>query len=273
MIKRKILIAGNWKMNKGAGESLEFLESLIRGIESEKELREAIPDRILTAIFPQAVNLYPMKQLMKEESFVSLGIQNIHWEISGPLTGENSIPGSMESGAEFALVGHSERRHIFMETDEEIARKFGSCLKHGLKPVLCVGETVSERSRGETEAVISRQVLTVLSNPLQTGNIDELFVAYEPVWAIGTGDNATAADAMKCCGLIREIIGSLAGSVSAERVIVLYGGSVKSSNAGSYLEQDGIDGLLVGGASLDPGEFINILLVALSKLPGRCQDQ
>jgi triosephosphate isomerase len=263
MGNRKIFIGGNWKMNKGAGESLQFLDRVIKGIKADKYLMEAIPQRMTAVIFPQAANLFPMYETLKEYPLISLGVQNIHWENSGAFTGENSIAASLESGAGFALVGHSERRHIFGETDEVIGRKFRSCLGNGLKPVLCVGETGSERSRGNTETVIAHQVGSVLTDALENGKINELVIAYEPVWAIGTGNNATASDARECCGLIRETLCRIAGPESAENAYILYGGSVKSSNARIYLQEDGIDGLLVGGASLDPEEFLKILLTSL----------
>ncbi len=244
-------------MNKGVSESLEFLEKL----SALMEQGEDIPDSLRVALFPQAVNIIPMADQIRSRGVnVLLGIQNVHWKPSGAFTGENSILCAAEAGAKLALVGHSERRHIFGEDDLLVSSKYLACLEEGLEPVLCVGETEEERNRGLTEDVIKRQVSVIFSHdPGILSEQERVLIAYEPVWAIGTGLNATAGDARKCCAFIREILSGAGGPSLAVRSLISYGGSVKSSNSKEYLEQEDIDGLLIGGASLDPDEFYRIV--------------
>ena len=275
-MKRGKFIAGNWKMNKGTAESLAFLGDLAALLEEVKGFDSLVPDPVDLVLFPQAINLQSMEEYLKKNKInIKLGIQNIHWSLSGAFTGENSIVGALEAGASFALVGHSERRHLFAEDDELVAKKFCSCLENGLEPVLCVGETETQRNDGLTEKVIEDQVKAVFDH-LKTGfgERERVFIAYEPVWAIGTGLNATARDAQDCCRFIRTLLSELGDPDLAARSIVAYGGSVKSSNSKGYLDQDDVDGLLVGGASLDPREFYGIILSALQRVKdSRVQSQ
>jgi len=256
-VRRERFIAGNWKMNKGVSESLEFLEQFSVLLEQGED----IPDAVSVALFPQAVNIVPMADHIRSRGLnILLGIQNVHWKPSGAFTGENSIPCAIEAGAKLALVGHSERRHIFREDDLWVSSKYLACLEQGVEPVLCVGETEEERNRGLTEDVIERQVSAVFSHdPGIMAEQERILIAYEPVWAIGTGLNATPRDAGECCAFIRELLSGLGWPSLADRSLISYGGSVKSSNSEDYLEQEEIDGLLIGGASLDPDEFYRIV--------------
>ena len=267
-MKRGKFIAGNWKMNKGTAESLAFLGDLAALLEEVKGFDSLVPDPVDLVLFPQAINLQSMEEYLKKNKInIKLGIQNIHWSLSGAFTGENSIVGALEAGASFALVGHSERRHLFAEDDELVAKKFCSCLENGLEPVLCVGETEIQRNNGSTEKVIEGQVKAVFAR-LKEDSVkkERIFIAYEPVWAIGTGLNATAGDAQQCCRFIRTLLSELGGPGLAARSIVAYGGSVKKSNSKGYLDQEDVDGLLVGGASLDPLEFYGIILSAFQRV-------
>jgi len=206
-LKRGKFIAGNWKMNKGTAESLAFLGDLAALLEEVKGFDSLVPDPVDLVLFPQAINLQPMGEYLKKCKIdLKLGIQNIYWPLSGAFTGENSISSASEAGASFALVGHSERRHLFTEDDDLVAKKFCSCLENGLEPVLCVGETETQRNDGLTEKVIEDQVKAVFDH-LKTGfgERERVFIAYEPVWAIGTGLNATARDAQDCCRFIRTL--------------------------------------------------------------------
>ncbi|MDO9507719.1 MAG: triose-phosphate isomerase [Thermovirgaceae bacterium] len=261
-MKGKGLIAGNWKMNKGIGESMDFLGRFVDGLEREGSVSELIPASIEIVIFPPIANLYAIKHAASLKKGVYLGVQNVHWKASGAFTGENSVSMAVEAGAVFALIGHSERRQIFLETDEMTSKKFNFCVKNGLKPVLCVGETDEDRKNGLAEAVITRQVIAVLGSREFPADFPPLIIAYEPVWAIGTENNATANDAQESCAAIRKVVGRSIDAKTAGNTLLLYGGSVKSSNAEDYLKQDDIDGLLVGGASLDPDEFLGIIRAA-----------
>jgi triosephosphate isomerase len=188
---------------------------------------------------------------------VRLGVQNVYWEASGAFTGELSVAMAKDAGAELVLIGHSERRHVFGETSDETARKVRAVLDGGLTPVLCVGETLDERRADRAEAVVAEQLAPVLAI-LSPDEIGELVVAYEPVWAIGTGVTATPDDAASMHRAVRERLSGAFGQAAADAVPVLYGGSVKPDNAAELLSQPGVDGVLVGGASLDAAGFAAI---------------
>lgn len=189
-----------------------------------------------------------------------LAAQNCYWRDEGAFTGE--ISAAMLHGvAQYVIVGHSERRHFFHEHDKEVRHKVQAVIRNGMKPILCIGETAIERSNGETSHVLHDQLVSGLLNVISE-EIEEIAIAYEPVWAIGTGDNATGRDVQKAVKLIREQISALYGAKAAAAVRVLYGGSVTSANAKDYLKLDGIDGLLVGGASLKAKEFAHIVASA-----------
>lgn len=240
MSARPLIYAANWKMNHGPAEARAFAEKFLK-------LTPPVEGRSLW-FFPPAVSLRALTESMRTRPDVKIGAQNVHWEGKGAFTGEISIPMAMESGAQLVLVGHSERRHLFGETDEQVARKTRAALKAGLTPLVCVGETLSERESGRTEQVVVRQLAALLET-VEPGVWARIVLAYEPVWAIGTGKNATPDDAAQIHELIRMELGR--NGVST-RLPVLYGGSVNKDNVGLLLTRPQIDGVLVGGASLDP---------------------
>jgi triosephosphate isomerase len=238
------VIAGNWKMHHGPEGTRGFFGGL--ALDDVPEDRELI-------VFAPAVSL--TAAAAARDPRVQLGVQNIYWEDKGAFTGETSAPMALEAGARFVLVGHSERRHVFGETDAQTAQKVGAARRHGLVPVLCVGETLAERRDGRVEEVILRQLDAVLDT---LGSEGRSLVAYEPVWAIGTGETATPEDASDAHATLRARLVEAWGSEAAARVPLLYGGSVKPANAAELLSARDVDGVLVGGASLDPSSFAAI---------------
>ncbi len=234
-------------MHHGPSATREFFH------EFAPELGEPQPTIL---IFPPAISLSAAAESRKGRPEVALGIQNIHWEPKGAYTGEHSAGMALVAGARYALVGHSERRHVFGETDEEVGRKVSAALGEGLIPVVCVGETLEERQAGRVDEVIVRQLDAALS-ALPDGGATFL-LAYEPVWAIGTGETATSADAAAAHGTLRGRLSEVVGSDGAAEVPVLYGGSVKPSNVAELLAASDVDGVLVGGASLDAASFAAI---------------
>ena len=237
---RKIVIAGNWKMQKTQAESLDFLKGFLGLLDDTPEDREVILCAPFTSLNTLSKNLHGAR--------VKVGAQNIHWEDSGAYTGE--IAGDMltELGVRFVVVGHSERRQYFGETDETVNLRLKAAQKHGLTPVLCVGESKQQRDAGETEAFIIQQIKKGLVGVDQ----QQLIIAYEPIWAIGTGDTCEAAEANRVIGLIRQ-------QLTNQSVSIQYGGSVKPSNVDEIMAQPEIDGALVGGASLEPESFARIV--------------
>jgi len=226
-----VLIAGNWKMNKTAEETAEFCHAL---------KARSLPDEVDVAIFPAFTSLAAAVQALADTE-IAVGAQNVHWEEAGAFTGEVSAVMLRELGVYAAIVGHSERRQYFGETDESASRRAAAALQAGLAVIACVGELEAEREAGETEDVLRRQVLALPED-------EHLVVAYEPVWAIGTGKTATADQ-------VREAHAFIKGLLDAK---VLYGGSVSPENAAELLAQEGVDGALVGGASLDLDSFVAI---------------
>lgn len=252
------LIAGNWKMYRNRPEALALVDALLPGV-------AALPESVRVLVCPPFTALATVADRCRG-SRLEVGGQNLHFESQGAFTGEISPPMLLEAGATAVLVGHSERRTHFGETDETLARKVRSALDHGLWPVFCLGETLAEREAGQTEEVIARQVLRGLGG-LSDPDLDRLAVAYEPVWAIGTGRTATPDQARAAHqflrGRLRERWGELAG-----RVPLLYGGSVKPENAAELLSQPDVDGLLVGGASLEAASFLAIARAAAGTTGG-----
>jgi triosephosphate isomerase (TIM) len=242
------VLAGNWKMNKGPEEATSFVSAFVDAFD--------VRDGRTVILFPPALSLSAARQALDARSDIALGVQNIHWEDSGAFTGETSAGMAVQAGARFVLVGHSERRHVFGETDDEVGRKVASALNAGLVPIACVGEKLDERQAGRLREVLLRQLDAVL-DALPDGAADRLVLAYEPVWAIGTGVNATPADAAEAHAILRERLAARVGDL-ADATPILYGGSVKPENAAELLAADGVDGLLVGGASLDPRGFARI---------------
>jgi triosephosphate isomerase (TIM) len=239
MPPRSLYFAANWKMNHGPAEAREFAKKFL-------SLTSPVEGRSLW-FYPPAVSLAALSQAMQARPDIRVGAQNAHWEMKGAFTGEVSIPMVMEAGARVVLAGHSERRHLFGETDEQVAKKARAALAAGITPLVCLGETLAERDGGRTEQVIVRQLGALLA-VLDPADWGRLVLAYEPVWAIGTGKNATPDDAAQIHELIRMELGR--NSVSG-RVPILYGGSVNTDNVAFLLTRPQIDGVLVGGASLD----------------------
>lgn len=240
------LVVGNWKMHKTPAESAECLRSMITALAD-------LTGRCDVAIAPTFLALGAAAPLL-EGSGLALAAQNTHWEEEGPFTGEVSPKALKETGCRYVIIGHSERREHFGETDRRVNRKARSVLFWGMSPIVCVGEKLDERSSGRAASVVQAQLKLALAN-LRVPESRELVVAYEPVWAIGTGRNATAAEASEMHALIRDELSSAFGPGPAAGMRVLYGGSVSPANAGELLSAPGIDGALVGGASLETGSF------------------
>jgi len=244
---RPLLFAANWKMQIHPGEARRY---------AERFLGATVPveGRALW-FFPSAVAIESAAGAFGARADIRVGAQDIHWEPKGAFTGATSIPLAQGAGATGALVGHSERRHVFGETEQETGRKVRALLVAGLMPFLCVGEKLEEREAGDTEAVVLRQLRAGLDG-VTPGDMARLVVAYEPVWAIGTGRNATPDDAARVHSVIRAALARLG---APGRVPILYGGSVNIGNSLGLLAQPEIDGVLVGGASLDPDGWAEIV--------------
>ena len=238
MAERSLIFAANWKMNHGPSEARAFARQFL-------PLITTVEGRRLW-FFPPAVSLGALCESMQSRPDVTIGAQNVHWEPKGAFTGGISIPMVKEVGARLTLVGHSERRHLFGETDDQVAKKTRAALNSGITPLVCVGETLAERDGARTEQVIMRQLGTVLQ-ALKPDDWSRMTLAYEPVWAIGTGKNASPDDAAQIHELIRMELGRNGIKL---RVPILYGGSVSKDNVAALLTRPQIDGVLVGGASL-----------------------
>ena len=236
---RKTVIAGNWKMHMTCADTKKFLQEFIPLIENIDKDREIVIAPPFTAIstFSKYSNF----------KYLNISSQNIHWEDSGAFTAEISPHMLLEHKVKYAIVGHSEPRKYFSESDEQINKRAISAQSNGLTPIVCVGETLEQREKGEAERVITRQV----EQGLERTDPSNLIVAYEPIWAIGTGKTCEAKEANKICNLIRNLIGY-------EDVVIQYGGSVKPNNIDEIMSMNNIDGVLVGGASLDPISFARI---------------
>ncbi len=250
-MKRSRLVAGNWKMHT-TSESARALASEIVQHQSEFGLTEV-------ALFPPFTSLAVVREVI-EKTFIRLGGQNMHFESEGAFTGEVSGPMLLASGCSMVIVGHSERRQHFGETDPLINKKLKKALELGLVPIFCLGETLSERESGKTFKVLERQ----LTAGLEGLSFDEkrLVIAYEPVWAIGTGANATPKQAAEAHQFLREKLSVLVGAPVAQKMRILYGGSVKAEVAGGLFAAEEIDGALVGSASLKTNEFVEIVKIA-----------
>ena len=246
----KPFIAGNWKMHKTPDETRAFMRAFLSGCPHS--------DARTVAIFPPALCLDAARTARADRRDIHLGVQNIHWESHGAFTGEISAPMAGAAGAAFVLCGHSERRHVFGETPEETGRKAAAAIAAGLTPVVCVGEKLEEREAGRLEEVVLSQLDAALAT-LTDQHVAAIVLAYEPVWAIGTGRTATPADAAHAHALLRASLGRRIGAEGASLVPILYGGSVKPDNAAALLAADQVDGLLVGGASLEPDSFARIV--------------
>jgi len=246
---RKPIIAANWKMNKTVSEAEEFVNKFI-------PLVSDVYDREIVLCVPFTL-LYVIKKCLTNSN-VKLGAQNMYFEEKGAFTGEISPVMLKDIGCEYVILGHSERRRYFNETDEFINKKVLSALKHGLIPIVCIGETLEQRETNKTFEVLEYQVKHSLCN-LSTLDAEKIVIAYEPVWAIGTGKNATPQQAQEAQQFIREKYAELYGSVVAEKVRILYGGSITPENFKGIMEQKDVDGGLVGGSSLNVESFYKIV--------------
>ena len=245
---RKKVIAGNWKMNMLPDAAIRFIDELAPLVKyTENEVILCVP---YTDLF------YSL--LTAQNTNIKIGAQNMHWEESGAYTGEVSGQMLKAIGVEYVIIGHSERRQYFAETDETVNKKLKASFEYGLKPIVCVGETLEEREAGKAEEIITSQTEKALEG-LTNEQIENTIIAYEPIWAIGTGKTATSEDANNAIRSIRNKISNIYGQMVAERVIIQYGGSVKSSNAKELFTMSDIDGGLVGGASLKSDEFAKIV--------------
>ena len=247
---RRTFIAGNWKMNKTVAEATALV----------RELRAAVSmvrDRVEIAVAPPFTALHPVAKAL-EDSNISLAGQNCHADASGAFTGEVSAPMLKEVGCSWVILGHSERRQYFGETDTGVNRKVAAVLKAGMLPIICVGETLAEREAGKTLSVVETQVKGCLSG-FGKDEGGKFVIAYEPVWAIGTGKTATSRQAQEVHAHIRGLLTGLWGKDTAEAVRIQYGGSVKADNAAELLGMPDIDGALVGGASLKVSDFAAIV--------------
>ncbi|MCK9525474.1 MAG: triose-phosphate isomerase [Limnochordia bacterium] len=244
---RTPIIAGNWKMHKNVGEALELVRML-------DELTTDSPVEVVVCAPFTSLSSLSALGLSK----VKLGAQNMYYAAEGAYTGEISASMLEDVGCEYVILGHSERREIFKENDELINKKVLKALDAGLKPILCVGETLAQRKAGETEDVVVTQTTQGLAG-VQPEQIENVVVAYEPIWAIGTGETSNGTDANQVIGSIRKTLAKLFGSDLAEQVRIQYGGSVKPGNISEFMEQPEIDGALVGGASLNVKDFVGIV--------------
>ncbi|MCR6545160.1 triose-phosphate isomerase [Dehalobacterium formicoaceticum] len=246
---RKPIIAGNWKMFKTPDQAVSLVN----------ELKELVhQDQVEAVVCPPFVDLPGVLQAA-EKTGIKVGAQNMHWENEGAFTGEISPLMLTALGCEYVIIGHSERRQYFAETDETVNLKVKAALHHGLKPILCVGETLEQREAGIAETWVEGQVRKALADVLPQDG-EQLILAYEPIWAIGTGKTATADDAGKMLTHIRGVLKELFGMEMAEQIRLQYGGSVKAENIKELMEKPDIDGALVGGASLKAETFSRILL-------------
>ncbi|SDF59258.1 triose-phosphate isomerase [Sporomusa acidovorans] len=246
---RKPIIAGNWKMHKTAGEGAKLVQELnaLTRTVTAVEIVVCPPFTALTAVAAAVAG-----------TNIGLGAQNMHWEDKGAFTGEIA-PGMLKDiGCTHVIIGHSERRQYFAETDQTVNKKLKAAFTAGLKPIMCVGETLAEREAKATEQVVGAQVKGALEG-LNAEQVAGLVIAYEPVWAIGTGRTASAEDANAVCAFIRRTVGELFGSASAESVRIQYGGSVKPDNVAELMAKPDIDGALVGGASLEADSFSKLV--------------
>ena len=253
MTKRTTIVAGNWKLNKTAPETRRTI------LELRNKLAGLSP-RSDVVVFPPFTSLETAVDAAHDTG-VRIGAQNVYWEKSGPFTGEVSV-GMLEAlGVEYVLLGHSERRSLFGETDDTVARRLAAVLEGRMTPVVCVGEALEEREAGRTADVLERQVRGALS-AIAPDHVARVVMAYEPVWAIGTGRTASPETANEAHTLIRGTVAAIFGGAAADGVSILYGGSVKPENASALMRESEVDGVLVGGASLEAASFSEIVRAA-----------
>jgi triosephosphate isomerase len=250
---RKPIIAGNWKMHHDHLVAIQVVQKLsYRLVDDDYEAVDVV-------VCPPFTDVRTLQTVIQADKLkMSLGAQNCHWEDQGAFTGEVSPPMLAKLAVEYVIVGHSERRQFFGETDETVNKKLKAVMKHAMTPIVCVGESLEEREAGATAERVSSQIRGGFAG-VKAADAAKVVVAYEPIWAIGTGRTATAADANETCGVIRDALASIYDQPTAEQIRIQYGGSVKAANAAELMAQPHIDGALVGGAALDPDEFARIV--------------
>jgi triosephosphate isomerase len=247
------IISGNWKMHHNHFEAIQTVQKL------SYLLDKGTYDRTEVTVHPPFTDIRSVQTTIETDRMeIGLGAQHCHWEDKGAFTGEVSPAFLAKLNVKYVIAGHSERREHFGETDEDVNRKVLAIVKHGMTPILCVGETLDEREAGGTDAKVAGQVRAGLTG-LSPAQVGAMVIAYEPIWAIGTGRTATPDDAQATCALVRRTVAEVAGAEAADAVRVQYGGSVKPGNIAELMAQPDIDGALVGGASLDPDEFARIV--------------
>jgi triosephosphate isomerase (TIM) len=253
---RKPLISGNWKMNLNHFEAIQTVQKLVYLLPHD------VYERVDVSVHPPFTDIRSVQTVITADDLaLRLGAQHCHWEEKGAYTGEVSPLFLAKLDVEYVVCGHSERRVLFGETDEMVNKKVAAILAHGMTPIMCVGESLREREAGETEAVVLARVGAGLDGQ-SAEQVGSLVIAYEPIWAIGTGKNATPDDAQAVCGVIRSEISKGWGADAGDAIRIQYGGSVKAGTTADLMAQPDIDGLLVGGASLDPDEFASIVKYA-----------
>jgi len=253
---RKKIVAANWKMNMMQAESARFVESLLLEIGDMADVE--------VVIVPPFTAIAKVMEALGSAQNIKVGAQNMHWERSGAFTGEISAALLRDLFVHYVVLGHSERRRLFGETNEIVNRKVRAAHEASLRPIVCVGETLDQRDRGNVDKILSIQLRGSVAG-LESKQLQETVIAYEPVWAIGTGRNATPEQAQEAHAFIRRTLRDIADDTTAERVRIQYGGSVKPENARDLMSQPDIDGALVGGASLDPRSFAQIVNAARDK--------
>jgi triosephosphate isomerase len=251
---RKKIIAANWKMNMTQGESERFVESLL--LRDVGEIND-----VEVVIVPPFTAIAKVTEALGNAQNIKVGAQNMYWENNGPFTGEISAALLRDLFVHYVVLGHSERRTLFGETDEIVNRKVRAAHAAALRPIVCIGETLEQRDKGNVEKILSIQLRGSLAG-LTSKELQESVIAYEPIWAIGTGRNATPQQAQEAHAFIRHTLRQMADETTADRIRIQYGGSVKPENAGELMSQADIDGALVGGASLDPRSFAQIVKAA-----------
>ncbi|MDO5794104.1 MAG: triose-phosphate isomerase [Turicibacter sp.] len=245
---RKPIITGNWKMNKTRDEALQFIYAVKDQVTSSEKV-----ESVICAPFP-----YLRCLVKRQGDFIRVGAQNMHFENSGAYTGEVSPDMLTSIGVSYVILGHSERREMFNETDESVNKKVHAAFAHQLIPIVCVGESLEDRENNTTNQVVDQQTVAALVG-LTVDQVKQVVIAYEPIWAIGTGRTATAEQANETIGYIRQVVERVYGKEAADAIRIQYGGSVNPSNIKELMSQEHIDGALVGGASLDPKSFLSLV--------------
>ena len=251
---RNFLIAGNWKMNCGIGETRDLLNGI-------REIRKEMPEGVDGLVCPPAISLQAASDILEDIEGIALGAQNVHYEDNGAFTGEHSTQMLTEVGCDYVILGHSERRQYFGETDKTVNAKVNKALEDGLKPVVCVGESLKQRKENEHMLRVKKQVQAALIG-VEDDNAEKLVIAYEPIWAIGTGETATPEQAQEMHEMIRSVLADLYDEETAGKIRIVYGGSMKPHNAEELLGQSDVDGGLIGGASLKADSFTEIIQIA-----------